>query len=305
MTTTIYRSNTVFHQLDLSSLKYFYAVASFGGFSKAARAMGASQPALSLGLQRLEKTLGAKLVDRGSRHFVLTHQGLLLLKFCQKLEGQLESVVSDLGRDYLNVRRRLKIGAGLSVGFAPLMHGMLSQAGSKNPIELELSLQKTPLLLADVIAGNLDAALVPDDVIDPSLRITRLKEDQIVFVVARSFQASFRKSNWRAAAANTPLITFPRETPMRSVVDRLCFQNDLRFKTIFSLDSLDAILSLVTQGAGGAFLLRSIVAIETERKKLYEVPAPFKLPKSGIALATRGDEQGEAIAKLVKTLIRF
>jgi DNA-binding transcriptional LysR family regulator len=267
--------------------------------------MGASQPALSLGLQKLEKTLGSKLVDRGSRHFVLTQEGFLLLKFCQRLEGQLESVVNDLNRDHVNVRKRLKIGAGLSIGFAPLMHGVLLQASAKNPIELDLALQKTPLLIADVMAGNLDAALVPDDVADPALRITQLKEDQIVFVVARSFLSPFKKTSWRGAAADTPLITFPRETPMRSVVDRLCFQNDLRFKTICSMDSMDAILGLVTQGAGGTFLLRSIVAREIEQKKLFEVRCPFKLPKSGIALATRMDEQGEAIAKLVKTLIRF
>src|SRR5271170_3763124 len=112
---SIYNTNSLFQQLDLDLLKHFYAVATFGGFSKASRATGVSQPSLSLGVQRLEKNLGVTLIDRDSRRLSLTKPGLSLLTFCQRLEGNLESIADALGTKAVSVRRRLRIGTALSI----------------------------------------------------------------------------------------------------------------------------------------------------------------------------------------------
>src|SRR5579885_3601495 len=103
----IYKSDNVFQRLDLSLLRHFFAIATYGGFSKASRATGVSQPALSLGLQKLEKILGSKLIDRKPGRFSLTDSGKVVHAYCKRLEGTLESMAGELGGDRLAVPKRL------------------------------------------------------------------------------------------------------------------------------------------------------------------------------------------------------
>ena len=168
---SIYRSDNVFQRLDLSLLRHFFAIASFGGFSKASRATGVSQPALSLGLKKLEKILGTQLIDRRPGNFVLTDSGRVVHDYCRRLEGTLESMVGDLGSGTLSVPRRIRIGTGLSVGFGPLVRACSEASRARTPIELELTAKNTYALLSDVSDGSLDAAIVPDDVYDKRLKI--------------------------------------------------------------------------------------------------------------------------------------
>src|SRR5262249_6635678 len=160
--------------------KHFFSVATYGGFSKAARATGTSQPALSLGLQKLEKMLGSNLVDRTERDFTLTQAGLGGLNFCQQVEGKLETIGATPGAADGTVRKRLKVGTALAIGFGPLEPLCSHLARSGENLELELTTQGTYQILNDLLAGALDAALVPDDVSDSKLDFHRLAEDKLV-----------------------------------------------------------------------------------------------------------------------------
>lgn len=286
----VYKSDNIFERLDLSLVRYFFAIATFGGFSKASRATGISQPALSLGLQKLEKVLGTKLIDRKPGEFSLTEAGRVVHSFCKQLEGNLESMVGDLGAGKLSVPRRLRIGTAMSVGFGPLVQACLESRRSNRTLELELTAQNTYNLLEEVNEGSLDAALVPDDVFDKRLRVTPLFRDKLVFV----------QSPVQGSGFSPVLVTYPRESPMRTVVDKLCEQHELRFKSVISVNGLDAIIGLVRRGVGGAFVLKSLVADELQKKELRESKVPFNLPLAGVALVTAQGENGDEIVRMLK-----
>lgn len=303
---SIYKSNSLFHRLDLSLLRHFFAIATFGGFSKASRATGISQPALSLGLKKLEKTLGVNLVDRKARDFALTQAGLTLLTFCQRLEGNLEAVVSDLDAELGTARRRLRIGTALSIGFGPLVEASESNFRSKDPYELELTEQNTYQLLNEIVEGTLDAALVPSDVYDTRLTFSRLYQDEVAFVYGSDLKKYFAQKEWHKdwapLSAELTLINYPRETPMRSLVDKICIENKLHFRSVLSVNGLDAIKKFVSRGIGGAFVLRSLVQEELSKKELFEAKMPKKLPSIGVAIAALKNDHGEEITRILKGL---
>jgi LysR family hydrogen peroxide-inducible transcriptional activator len=296
----IYKSDNIFERLDLSLVRHFFAIATFGGFSKASRATGISQPALSLGLQKLEKTLGTKLIDRKPGNFSLTDSGKVVHAFCKRLEGNLESMVGDLGAGKISVPRRLRIGTGLSVGFGPLVRACIQSRRSDQAVELELTARNTYDLLEDVHEGKLDAALVPDDVFDKRLKLTPLFRDKLVFVHGAAQASAFAARNWASRTLNSVLVTYPRETPMRAVVDTLCGKHDLRFKSVISVNGLDAIKGLVRRGVGGAFVLKSLVSEELRKKELRESKVPFELPLAGVALVTSHGESGAEATRMLK-----
>jgi DNA-binding transcriptional LysR family regulator len=61
--------------VDLFQLEAFVAVVREGSFSKAAKALYRTQPAISQIIKRLEDEIGQPLFDRSSRRGVLTDAG--------------------------------------------------------------------------------------------------------------------------------------------------------------------------------------------------------------------------------------
>ena len=100
--------------MELHSLRVFLTVASEKSFSRAAEKLLRTQPAISLAIQRLERMLGEKLIDRSAKDLLLTDAGKIVLEYARRfenLQGDLENALAEL-RD--KSAGRLTIGANES-----------------------------------------------------------------------------------------------------------------------------------------------------------------------------------------------
>lgn len=92
--------------VELRHLRLVHALARYGTFEQAARALGISQPAVSRGLQTLERRLGGRLFDRGGPGGAQpTPLGRILLE-----RGE------PLVREHRELLRELRLTQGLAVG---------------------------------------------------------------------------------------------------------------------------------------------------------------------------------------------
>src|SRR5688572_24108957 len=82
------------HQLDA-----FLAVAETGGFSKAAKRLGVTQPALSQRIQQLEGELRRRLFVRSPTGVTVTDAGARLLRYCEAKRALESEVLDDLAVD--------------------------------------------------------------------------------------------------------------------------------------------------------------------------------------------------------------
>ena len=85
MTRTLGRVNDLGQDLELRLVRYFTAVAAHQNFARAAADLHVAQPALSRQIQRLEKQLGARLLDRTPQGTRLTPAGQAFLPRAQAL----------------------------------------------------------------------------------------------------------------------------------------------------------------------------------------------------------------------------
>lgn len=116
--------------VELHHLRYFLMVAREGTISGAAAALHVSQPSLSRQMQELERDLGVRLFDRGSRRVTLTEPGM-------RLRRRAEEIVDLVGR----TEDEFRLTADTLVGEVRVGGGETPAMG----------------LLADVIAGFVDA----------------------------------------------------------------------------------------------------------------------------------------------------
>lgn len=98
--------------MDLKSLRYFLAIADEGSISAAAESLNLSQPNISRQMTLLEKELGAKLFERGSRRIVLTEEGMLLRRRAVEILQLADTAVTEIDSAGKDVIGTVRIGCG-------------------------------------------------------------------------------------------------------------------------------------------------------------------------------------------------
>jgi len=78
--------------MNFNQLKSFHKVAVTGSFTKAARELFLTQPAVSQHIQLLEHDLGITLFDRSGKKAQLTSEGDILLSYTKQLFGLFEEI---------------------------------------------------------------------------------------------------------------------------------------------------------------------------------------------------------------------
>jgi DNA-binding transcriptional LysR family regulator len=97
--------------MDPRRLLTFRAVAHERSFSRAARELALTQPAVSQQVAALEREVGARLLDRRPGGLQLTGPGAILLEHADAVAERLELATAQLGEAVGAERSRLRIGA--------------------------------------------------------------------------------------------------------------------------------------------------------------------------------------------------
>lgn len=83
--------------LDLNDLAYFVKVVEHQGFGPAARALGLQKSKLSRRVAALEDRLGARLIQRSTRHFTVTDVGHSYYQHCRAMLAEAEAAEDVIG----------------------------------------------------------------------------------------------------------------------------------------------------------------------------------------------------------------
>src|SRR5690606_2278211 len=144
----------------LRQLHYLKLLAEHASFSRAAEAAHVSQPALSAGVQELEKILGAPVVERTRGNVQLTAAGAEAVRRAEDVLARAEDLVEaarNAGKP-LSGRFRLGVIPTVAPFLLPARLPALREAYPK--LRLFIREDLTPLLVAALKAGHLDAAVI-------------------------------------------------------------------------------------------------------------------------------------------------
>jgi LysR family transcriptional activator of nhaA len=97
--------------LNYNHLRYFWLVAHEGNLTRAAEALGVSQSAVSVQIQKLENQLGQRLFERRGKQLVLTEPGRIALDHADTIFAVGRDLIATLKAQETSARRILRVGA--------------------------------------------------------------------------------------------------------------------------------------------------------------------------------------------------
>lgn len=269
----------------IKQLRYFEALAKWSHFGRAAEACAISQPALSVQIRELEQILGTVLFERSARQVRLTEFGTEFALRCREILQSVDDL-ADLARaSQAGLAGRLRLGIIPTIApyLLPRIIGNLSQ--SHAGLDLSIRETLTDKLIADLLEGRLDAAVVALPISEPALREVPLFDENFVLVRAR-------------AEADKPVPSSARLREMRLLLleEGHCFRDQaLSFCGLRSplprdgMDgsSLSTLVQMVGTGIGVTLIPEMAVAVETRSADVAIAHFAAPQPKRTIGMVWR------------------
>jgi len=172
--------------MKLDGIAAFVAVAEAGSISEAARRLGLSKSVISERLVELERSLGARLLQRTTRRLSLTEDGSAFLERGRRIVRDTAEAAAEIAERRGALAGPLRISAPVSFGILHLGR-MLYQFLVDNPaIELSLDLDDR---FVDVAAGGFDAVVRHGPIRDSRLIAKRLASSRRVLIASPRYLA--------------------------------------------------------------------------------------------------------------------
>ena len=238
--------------MDVRQLSALVAVAEHGSFSAAADALHTVQSNVSTHLARLERELGATLVQRPG--CALTPEGEVVLNRARRVTAELDAIAADVAALRQEVTGSVRLGLIGTTGRWLAPH-LLAAVASQHPgVKLQLFEGTSASLQPQLGAGRLDMAVVNLPLPAGEFFTQPLFDEDIVLVVHRSDARARRKVVDVADLAGAPLLLPMVGTAFRSELDAAAKAAGVKLVAAAELDGIRLIASLTFDGHGPSVL---------------------------------------------------
>lgn len=271
--------------------KKFLTLVECGSFSAAAKQLRVSQPAITIAIASLERSLGKKLLDRNKHTVQLTADGEIVLQTAKRLDREVERMHEALKTSAY--KRRTHVGL-----IDSLAHLLFASAADKSVLEnIEVMVDNSRRIMQDLAEKKIDLGLITGQTSPPTGELTyhKLHDEAFVFVAAPSLVPHKYVSqipNWLAFNQDS--------TTYRHFVNQFK-KSGLHVTPTFYSTSLDLLKDMAIAGNGTALLPRHFVQNAIDNKLLSIVKTvPMYRP---IWVVSRKEESEENSLRILASQV--
>ncbi|MCZ6786379.1 MAG: LysR substrate-binding domain-containing protein [Planctomycetota bacterium] len=258
--------------MDLEALRSFFHVAREHSFSRAARLMHISQPAMSVRIKMLEKSLEERLFDRARKGVVLTEAGSVLYGSAEKIFADVQEARARLKSLRDSGFGHVRLGCSDTVSLY-LLPPVLRRFRKRFP-EAEITIRNAySSEIADLLVrGELDFGIVTKPPsLDRRLEARTLFTEPFCVVCPRDDPLLRRKQVTLKALDGRPMVALEKGTVTRDAIDRAFRAAGVRPKVVLETGNIEVQKCYVGIGFGIALLPRSAMA-DADRRRLATRP---------------------------------
>lgn len=289
--------------MELRHLQALVAVAEHGSFSAAADFLGTVQSNISAHVARLEREVGATLVDRSAGR--LSPEGEVVVSRAYRVLAELDALTADISALREEVAGTVRAGMIGTTGrwLVPVLLGDLSLRHPK--VHLVVSDGTTTNLEPILAGGRLDLAVLTSPVPGKDLSFEPLFDEDLVLVAPVDDEALGGVEVLQLTdLAGLDLLLPAPGTPFRTEIDAVVKPSGVRLRPRAELDGVRLIATLTFEGYGPSILPASAVP-QHLRPRFRGIPVDGLPPRTvGLAVRSRGMPSAPARA-VIATLRRI
>ena len=233
--------------MNYAQIRAFQAVATEGSFTKAARLLGVSQPAVTIQVKALEEGFGVTLLDRRGHQVTVTDLGRQLLEITRRVFG-LEQEAEEL----LSAARELR-GGYLKVGAdGPyFVMGFLAAFIALYPgVRVAVTMGNSQAVLQDLFEFRTDVAVLARIDDDQRLHAIPHTRQPVVVFVPSGHEWANRRSIKLAELEGRAMVLREGGSSTRQVFETALAEAGVKPRVVLEIGSREALHEAVAAGLG-------------------------------------------------------
>ena len=270
--------------MNAIQLRAFQAVASEASFTRAARALGVSQPTISAHVKALEETYQVELLRRRGRSVEPTELGRELLAIASRIVG-----LDEEAEDLLEAAHALEAGH-LRAGADSPHHvvSVLSVFRDRHPlVRLSLKMGSGDDVLADLLDHRTDVAVLAEVAPHPRLVVRQLLRSRLVAFVPLTHPWATRGAISIHDLEGQPMVRRASGSRTRAVLDRALAEAGVEPRVAIEIGSREAAHVMVAAGFGVGVVSEAELGASTHLAPLVLSDAAVDMTQCVVCLRER------------------
>ncbi|WP_100330476.1 LysR family transcriptional regulator [Bacillus xiapuensis] len=270
------------NKLDL--YRVFCIIGKNKSFSKAAKELFMTQPAVSQAIMQLERELDTRLFNRTPKGVSFTNEGKLLFEYVHSAINLMEAGENKL-LEFKNLTTgELKIGVGDTISKYFLLPYLEAFRRKYPNIKLRIVNGTTDELIAILKSGEVDIGFCNFPVDDAALELQPCFEVHDIFVSGEKFKKLLEKPVSIEELLKLPLIFLEQKSNSRKYVEEHFLSKGIQISPEFELGSHDLLLEFAKTNLGIACVTREFSKDYLRKGLVYEVKLIEEIPKRHIGM---------------------
>jgi LysR family transcriptional regulator, cyn operon transcriptional activator len=235
--------------LELRHIRYFVATSEALSFTRAARQLNVSQPALSHSISQLEERLGNKLFERSVRGIRLTTAGKVFEKTAKRVLREISTGAQLVAESNGLIAGEIRLGfvSSVNISWLPMMIGRFLRKYPKVKFSVEsIDISELEKKLLD---ERLDLGVGFLEGSRQSLQTLELFVEKLVVIANTNLATKNLASMNLEDVARFPLVLLRTGFCTRELIDEGLGRKGIRADILAEFDSVDAIVSCVQEVA--------------------------------------------------------
>ncbi len=269
-----------------TQLRAFHNVAISGGFSRAAKALNQTQPALSDQVRRLEQAHDTLLFHRDGRQVRLTEAGQALLRLTRAFFEAEERIA-----DHLDQVRAAPAGTLRIVADSPVhITARVGAFRARYPdVFIEITTGNTEQVLARLRNYEAEIGVVGTLPEAPDMDIAELGQTPLVAIAARGLMPQAPEALSLRDLPRWPLIFRETGSRTRALLEEAAGHAGVRLSPVMEVEGREAMREMVAAGAGLGFVSRAELGHDPRLIALPLSDASLAMPEAIVSLKARAD----------------
>jgi DNA-binding transcriptional LysR family regulator len=240
--------------MQIDALKVFCDVARLHSFSLGAKANGILQATASLTVQRLEKHLGAILIDRSCRPWKLSAAGQTFYEGCRDVLERYYALESEVRGRQRAVETVVRVAAIYSVNLRDMSRCVQRFHEQRPGTRVALEYLHPSRVCERVLNDEVDLGILSFPQGRRGLTVIPWRDEPMVVACPPQHRLTKSRRLPVKQLAGEPFVGFDADLVIRKKIDAFLREHGVEVKVVLTFDNVEAVKRAVEAGSGVAIL---------------------------------------------------